>query len=121
MYYCATGEVKFVYHLSDDTTHDPSFVQQVLEDIFDRWEIRDETIVVKSDNAPTQYKNKWAFESYSSLAKKYNVRIIRIYGAAGHEKGVIDAMSSSAVKSILKKISLVWMYGLVIVAIFVSI
>ena len=76
------GEVKFVYHLSDDTTHDPSFVQQVLEDIFDRWEIRDETIVVKSDNAPTQYKNKWAFESYSSLSKKYNIRIIRIYRAA---------------------------------------
>ena len=89
--------------MSDDTTHDPSFVQQVLEDIFDRWEIRDETIVVKSDNAPTQYKNKWAFESYSSLAKKYNVRIIRIYGAAGHGKGVIDAMSSSAVKPILKR------------------
>ena len=97
------GEVKFVYHLSDDRTHDPSFVQQVLEDIFDRWEIRDETIVVKSDNAPTQYKNKWAFESYNSLAKKYNVRIIRIYGAAGHGKGVIDAMSSFGVKSILKR------------------
>ena len=97
------NEVKFVYHLSDDTTHDPSFVQQVLEDIFDRWEIRDETIVVKSDNAPTQYKNKWAFESYSSLAKKYNVRIIRIYGAAGRGKGVIDAMSSFGVKSFLKR------------------
>ena len=27
-------------------------------------------IVVKSDNAPTQYKKKWAFEYYSSLAKK---------------------------------------------------
>ena len=50
------GEVKFVYHLSDGTNHDPSFVQQVLEDIFDRWEIRDKTIVVKSDNAPNQYK-----------------------------------------------------------------
>ena len=97
------GEVKFIYHLSDDTTHDPSFVQQVLEDIFDRWEIRDETIVVKSDNAPTQYKNKWAFESYSSLAKKYHVRIIRIYGAAGYGKGVIDTMSSFGVKSILKR------------------
>ena len=23
------GEVKLVYHLSDDTTHDPSFMQQV--------------------------------------------------------------------------------------------
>ena len=59
-----------MYHLSDDTTHDPSFVQQVLEDIFDHWEIRDETVVVKGDNAPTQYKNEWAFEFYSSLAKK---------------------------------------------------
>ena len=73
------------------------------EDIFDRWEIRNETIVVKSDNAPTQYKNKWAFESYNSLAKKYNVRIIRIYGAAVHGKGVIDAMSGFGVKSILKR------------------
>ena len=56
------NEVKFVYHLSDDTTHDPSFVQQVLGNIFDRWEIRNETIVVESDNALTQHKNKWAFE-----------------------------------------------------------
>ena len=53
------GEVKFVYHLSDDATHDPSFVQQVLEDIFGRWKIIDKTIVVKSDcNARTQYKSK---------------------------------------------------------------
>ena len=32
------GEVKFMYHLSDDKTHDLSFVHQVLEDIF-RWEV----------------------------------------------------------------------------------
>ena len=47
------GENKFVYHLSDDTTHDPSFVHQVLEDIFDCWNIRNETIIIKSDNALT--------------------------------------------------------------------
>ena len=98
------GEVKFVYHLSDDATHDLSFVQEVLEDIFGRWKIIDKTIAVKSDcNARTQYKSKCSFESYSSLAKKYNVSIIRIYGAAGHGKGVIDAMSSFAVKSIMKR------------------
>ena len=28
------GDDKFAYHLSDDTTHGPSFVHQVLEDIF---------------------------------------------------------------------------------------
>ena len=62
-----------------------------------------ESIVEKSDNGPTQYKNKWVFESYSSLVKKCNVRIIQIYGAAGHGKGMIDVMSSFAVKSILKR------------------
>ena len=97
------GEVNFIYHLSDDTTHDPSFVHQVLENIFDRWEIRDENVMINSDNAPTQYKNKMGFEPHSSLAKKYNVRITQIYGAAGHGKGVTDAMSSFGMKSIPKR------------------
>ena len=81
----------------------------MLEDIFDRWEIRDETAVIKSDNAPTRYKSKWAFESYSYLTKKYNVQIIRIYGAAAHRKGLIDVMSSFGVKSILKRDILAWL------------
>ena len=29
-----SGNEKYVYHISDDTTHDPSFVKSVLEDIF---------------------------------------------------------------------------------------
>ena len=33
----------------------------------------------------------------------YNARIVRLYGAAGHGKGLIDAMSSFGVKSILRK------------------
>lgn len=33
----------------------------------------------------------------------YNVRIVQIYGAAGHGKDLIDAMSNSGVKSILKR------------------
>ena len=73
------GESKFVYHLNDDTTHDPCFVHQVLEDIFDRWGIGNETVVIKSDNAPTQYKNKLAFQIYHSLADKYNMRIAGLY------------------------------------------
>ena len=38
-------------------TMNPIFVNEVLQDIFKRWEIKDETIIVKCDNAPTQYKN----------------------------------------------------------------
>ena len=34
------------------------------------------------------------------LANKYNVVIVRVYGAAGHGKDLIDAMSNFAIKSI---------------------
>ena len=97
------GERSYVYHLSDDTGHDAFFVDEVLQDIFRRFEIRDMTIIIKSDNAPTQYKNKWAFHLYQDLANEFNVRIIRLYGAAGHGKGLIDAMSNFGVKSILRR------------------
>ena len=89
--------LSYVYYLSDDTAHDPTFVDEVLHDIFGRWNIRGETILLKSGNAWNQCKDKYAF------GVKYNVRIIRLYGAAGHGKGLIDAMSSFGVKSILRK------------------
>ena len=49
---------------------------------------------------PTQYKNKYAFKSLQWLANKYNVVIVRVYGAAGHGKDLIDAMSNFAIKPI---------------------
>ena len=48
--------------------------------------------MIKSNNAPNQYKNKWAFGSMQHLADKYNVTIIKVYGIAGHGKVLIDAM-----------------------------
>ena len=97
------GENKYVYHLSDDKRHDATFVHEVLVDIFEKWGIKDETVIIKSDNAPSQYKNKYAFASMQNLANKYNVTIVRIFGAAGHGKGLIDAMSSFGVKAILRR------------------
>ena len=35
---------------------------EVLENIFQRWDIKNNTVIIKIDNAPTlQYKNKYAF------------------------------------------------------------
>ena len=56
--------------------------------------------MIKSDNAPTQYKNKYAFNLVQILLSKYNVKITRIYGATGHGNGLVDAMSSFGVKYI---------------------
>ena len=37
------------------------------------------------------------------LADIYNVTVMRVYGAAGHGKSLIDAMSSFGVKNILRQ------------------
>ena len=97
------GMNKYVYHLCDDTKHDPVFVNEVLEDIFTKRNIKNETVIIKSDNAPTQYKNQYAFFLLKQIANKYNVTILRIYGAAGHGKGLIDSKSSFGVKGILRR------------------
>ena len=79
------------------------FVTKVLEDIFLERKIKNEAVIIKSDNAPTQYKNKYAFESLQEQSGKFNVVILRIYGAARHGKGLIDSMSSFGCKSILRR------------------
>ena len=95
-------EYRYHYHLSDDTKQDPFFVDVVLRDIISKYKIQNEYLQIQSDNAPSQYKNKHAFSLYQKLAEDFNLRIIRTYGAAGHGKGVIDAMSSLGAKNILR-------------------
>ena len=62
------GDPKYVYHLCDDTTHDPSLVHLVLENIFDTQDFENEAVIIKSENAPTQYKNRYAIKSMHLLA-----------------------------------------------------
>lgn len=96
-------EKKYHYHLSDDTKHDAVFVDHVLRDLIAEYSIHDEDLWIQSDNAPNQYKSKNSFGLLQALADEFNLRIIRTYGAAGHGKGAIDAMSSFGVKNILRK------------------
>ena len=97
------GENNYVYHLSDDINHDPVFVHEVLQNIFQRWDIKSKILIIKGDNALTQYKNEYTFQPMLNLYNKYNVRTIRTYGAASHGKGLIDAMSSFSLKSVLRR------------------
>ena len=60
--------VKINNHPSDNTNHDPILANEVLEDIFKRWEIKEETTIIKSDSAPTQYKNLHSFKSMQNLS-----------------------------------------------------
>ena len=49
------GENKYVYFWSHDSNHDFVSVNKVLEDIFKPWNIRDKTIIIKSNKSPSQY------------------------------------------------------------------
>ena len=58
-YYIGIDEIhalSYVYHLSDDTVHCPIFIDEVLNDIFGRWNISNDAILLKTDNAGNQYK-----------------------------------------------------------------
>ena len=94
---------RYHYHLSDDNKHNGIFVDHVLRDLIANYNISNEDLWVQSDNASSQYKNKHSFGLLQSLANEFNLRIIRTYGAEGHGKGAIDAMSSFGVKNILRK------------------
>ena len=76
---------------------------EVLENTFQRWNIENETVIIKSYNASNQYKNKYAFQSTLNLCNKYNVKIVTIYEAASHGKGLIDAKFSFGFKSNLRR------------------
>ena len=78
-------------------------VDHVIRDIILKYDIKNEDLWIQSDNASSQYKNKNSFFLLKELAKEFNLRIIRTYGAAGHGKGAIDGMSSFGVKNILRK------------------
>ena len=61
------------------------------------------TIRLKSDNCSTQYKCKYIFGKYKELAMDTGVLVIAYYGASGHGKGLVDAMSGFGVKGPIRK------------------
>ena len=81
------SSTNFHYHLSDDTKH-AFYVDEVLRDLIQRYDIKNEGVVIQFDNAPTQYKNRHAFALIQKLGDEFNLRIIRTYGIAGHGKGL---------------------------------
>ena len=91
------GDTIFHYHLSDDTKHDFVFVDKVLCNLIHQYDIKNQDVMIQSDNAPT-HKNRHSFALLQNLANEFSLRIIRTYDAAGHGKGTIDAMSSFRVK-----------------------
>ena len=76
---------------------------QLLKHIVSIKEENHDILRFKSDNCSTQYKSKYVFNFWSSLAKKLNKTIIVYYGVSGHGKGLVDAMSGFGVKGPIRR------------------
>jgi hypothetical protein len=87
------------YHayLSDDSYQDQDFVNEVLQKMIEECELQPEqTLVIESDNCSSQYKSCAHFDGLIKLATQHNIRIIRVYGVAGHGKGEVDHVGGLA-------------------------
>ena len=86
---------QYYFHLSDDTIHDPVFLDHVLCDIIIKWH-------KKSKSMDSQSRNK----IFSFFSKSLRIQPENTYDAAyGHEKGAIDGKSRCDIKNIFQKIS----------------
>ena len=73
-------EQRYHYHLSNDTKHDGIFVDHVIRDIIQQYDINNEDLWIQSDNASSQYKALHSFGLLQNLADEFGLRIIRTYG-----------------------------------------
>ena len=92
-------------HLSNDTNHDSIMTFSIPEDILAKFPqiLEGEKLIMRSDNASTQYKSRFAFALMHDLVEKYNIDIFCFFGEAGHGCGLIDAMSSFGCKASLRQ------------------
>ena len=101
----AEKDHEFIYHLSDDTTHDSVMTIAIIEDLLEKCPdiVKGGILIIRSDNSSTQFKSRFVFAELEKIAKKYGISIFWFYGAAGHGRGLVDAMSSFGCKGPLRK------------------
>ena len=91
----------YIYHLSKEMKHNYAYTATVFRQLIN--ESSSDIICLKSDNCATQYKSKYVFKAFHSLAVKMQKKIVSFYGTSGHGKGLVDAMSSFGVKAPIRR------------------
>ena len=90
------GKILYIYHLSDDTSHDSIMTFPIIRDILKHHPeiIEKGVLVLRSDNCQEQYQCKFTFYEMKKSAIEFGIKIIGFYGEPGHGHGLVDAMSS---------------------------
>ena len=97
------GVNNYVYHLSDDTTHDNIITFSILKDLVETYPeiLANGKLILRSD-ASTQYKSRFVFHDMKEFAKEFQVLVAWFHEEAGHGRGLVDSMSSFGCKAVLR-------------------
>ena len=82
-------------------THDWAYTSMIIDHLNNLW--NPAILRCKADNCGVQYKCKWVFGYLRSLAMDLGKVVISYYGASGHGKGLVDAMSGFGAKEPIRK------------------
>ena len=90
------GGKTYHVHISDDMVHNQAFVKIIMKDMLDHISVQPgDTVIMCSDNCTSQYKSSQHFHDLRTIAKCYNIKIVRIYGIPGHGKNEIDTVGGT--------------------------
>ena len=90
--------------MSNDITHDNVMTFNIIKDIIETYPdvLANGKLILRSDNASTQYKSKYVFHDMKKLAQMYDIEVVWFHGEVGHGRGIVDSMSSFGCKAILR-------------------
>ena len=90
------GTKSYHPYFSDDLKHDSTFVETAIEKILGDAEIGlNFIVIIQSDNCSSHYKSVHHL-AIQNLCNKKNIRVVRIWSVAGHDKGEVDHVGGIA-------------------------
>ena len=100
------GEKSYHPYLSATRKHDQHFAQLCILEILRKVDFSENPyIVIEGDNCSYQYKSSAHFHGMQTLAKKFQVNVIRIFGIAEHGKGEVDHVGGLAKTTLQRAIA----------------
>ena len=90
-------------HISENREHDQTYIAASIGDSLSGLPVSN-SLFLRSDNA-YNFKSAEAFHDMQTLANKWNINIVQIYGTAGHGKGEVDSADGHRKNHVRKHIA----------------
>ena len=89
------GDKEYRPYFSDNLFHDQTFAATAIKEMLMQTDLETGyNVVIVSDNCSSQYKSAKHFFDLHKLSNDKDIRIVRVYGIAGHSKNKLFVIAS---------------------------